>query len=212
MGSFVLFGVDLYKVNWPLILYVIFSIAITAVGFANLYLGGIGRAVIWAIGAVIVCVFFGMRWFGNTAGDVTTWPPTLNMCPDYLTFVPTITGSTSSTGGGCVDLLGVSTVSAGLIKVKQSDINTIQGNDTQRLFEYTAADFPTNPTAANVQVACDRCTTAGVTWEGIWDGRTCVGIARLNTIPPDSACTISSYAGNVQAILSVATNGQQFDS
>jgi hypothetical protein len=39
------------------------------------------------VGCLIVLVYFGLRWFGSRIEKPANWPPVINMCPDYLTYV-----------------------------------------------------------------------------------------------------------------------------
>ena len=139
--SIVILGVDLGLIHWLHVFYALFAIAVTAGGAAKLYPMGMGRAVIFGIGAVLVFTFFGYRWFGGPVQKSKMWPPTINMCPDFLTFVPKVTGTTSVSGGGCVDLLGITVKDAGLTITKKSELSTVSASDTSRLFEFTAADI-----------------------------------------------------------------------
>jgi hypothetical protein len=187
-ASFVIFGVDLSTVNWYLVFYVLFGITVTAMGTTQLYPMGLGRAIIYAIGAIMVFIFFGYRWFSDPVKKSKKWPPTINTCPDYLTFVPSVNGSSSLSGGGCVDLLGVSTNASGLQVSTQTKLATISATDTNNLFEFTSADVAA---AANdptqMQHICTRCQIAGITWEGVWDGDTCAGLNRAKLVSQENA-------------------------
>ena len=178
-GSLIVLGYDLSKVNWYLIGYVVLSIIVTVVGFTRLNSMGAARAVIFAIGAVLVFVYFGLRWFSNPVKQVKSWPPTINMCPDYLTFIPSISGSTSVSGGGCVDLLGVTNASSGIMKTKQSEMATLSGTNTQKVFNYTSADVKQATDQASMQAICDQCSASGITWEGVYDGSVCIGMKKI---------------------------------
>ena len=164
--------------SWYLILYIILCIAFTAFLTNKLNPTGSGRATLVAIGATLLFIFFGVRWFSLTPMS-KSWPPTINMCPDYLTFIPSITGSTSTNGGGCVDLLGMTSSASGLQTVSQSDIAGISHTDTTKLFEYTADDVSaTQGDSIALQNICTRCMNAGITWEGVYDGDTCLALNR----------------------------------
>ena len=187
-SSFIVLGVNLSKINWYLVFYILFSITVTAMGTTQLYPMGLGRAIIYAIGAVLVFLFFGYRWFSNPAEQSKKWPPTINTCPDYLTFVPSVTGASSASGGGCIDLLGVSTNAAGLQVTNKSQLGSISATDTNHLFEYTSADVAValnDP--ASIQQICSRCQIAGITWEGVWDGDTCAGLNRAKLVSKENS-------------------------
>lgn len=180
----IVFGIDLAKVNWYMIAYIIASIISLVYGTNYLYSTGQTRGVIFAIGALIVLVYFGFRWFGSKIEKPKNWPPIINMCPDYLTYVPKLPG--------CVDMLGVTTNSAGLQKTNPSDINTVQLSNTQKVFEFTSTDIKNAKLASELQLICDRCRAAGVTWEGVYDGDVCVGISSVeNKAAAAEKCLIS---------------------
>jgi hypothetical protein len=60
----ILFGVDLAKVNWFLIVYIFASIAFLAYGTNKVYATGQARGVIFAIGVLIILVYFGIAGLG----------------------------------------------------------------------------------------------------------------------------------------------------
>lgn len=189
--SLTIFGFDFFKVHWWHVLYVILALAVIGMGTQRLLPSGIGRAVIFAVGAVLVFYFFDQRWFGVQAALPRTWPPTVNMCPDYLTFIPNVSESSSASGGVCVDLLGVTSSSAGIQKTKQSELSSLSAADTNKVFEYTAEDVKAAKSADDLQLICTRCNIAGVTWEGVWDGDTCKGAAQAEAAAKAAdQCTI----------------------
>ena len=168
---------------WAIATYVVFSIILVIVGTQKLTPMGTGLAVIYAIGSVLVLVFFGIRWFSKPGTDSTNWPPTINMCPDYLTFVPNVASSRSVSGGGCVDLLGVRSKDSGLVKANPSDLASLSSSNTNKLFEYTAPDVNAALNDLNmIQAICTRCQITGLTWEGVYDGDTCIGINRAKLV------------------------------
>lgn len=162
-------GVDLAKVNWHLVLYMIGSILFIVYGTMKIYSTGESRGIVFAIGISLTLLYFGLRWFGSKINKPKSWPPIVNMCPDYLTYLPNLPG--------CIDLVGITSGSSGLTKTKLSEMNTVQLSNTNKVFEYTSADVQAAKTASDLQPICDRCQSAGVTWEGVYDGEVCVGIA-----------------------------------
>jgi hypothetical protein len=172
-------GFDLFKVHWFHVLYVLFAIAATVMGTQQLYSTGTGRAVIFAIGATLTFVFFNNRWFENQERPPSRWPPTINMCPDYLTFIPTVPGVKNVNGGGCVDMLGVTSKSSGLMKTTKADLQAISSASTNQLFEFTSADVAAAKNIGDLQSICTRCSVAGLTWEGVYDGDSCLGMTVL---------------------------------
>ena len=167
----ILFGINLAKVNWYMILYILASIIGIVYGTNKVYSTGQVRGVLFAIGSLIVLVYFGLRWFGNgRIRKPKNWPPIINMCPDYLSYVERIRG--------CVDMLGVTRAAAGLEKVEKSEVPLLSRDNTKKVFRFTSVDVAAAKNVAALQAICDRCREAGVTWEGVYDGDVCVGIAK----------------------------------
>ena len=194
--SLEIFGIDVFLIHWWHVLYVLIALVVTVGGTQQLYSTGVGRAVIFAIGAVLTFYFFDQRWFGSQQSIPATWPPTVNMCPDYLTFIPKIAGSKSASGGGCVDLLGVTSKDAGLVRTKKSELLTITPADSNRLFEYTADDVKAAKNIDDLQKICSRCNITGLTWEGVFDGDTCNGIAAMKVrVGKESKCNADFSKG-----------------
>lgn len=191
MGSFVVFGVDLValsnSINWYLIFYAIFSIIATVYGCFRLYEGGGGvRASVYGIGAALIFAFFGYRWFSNPETVSKKWPPVINTCPDYLTYVPVnyvITGSKLK--GLCVDTIGVTTKGDGIKVLSKSEIQstkTTRPSDDKKYFPYTSADITPGTSATQLTIICNKCYTMGVTWEGVYDGDTCTAIKTVDAV------------------------------
>jgi hypothetical protein len=175
--ALVIGGIDLQKVNYKYVFYVLFSILVVCLGAYSLYSQeSLARTVIYVIGASLVFIFFGMRWFGNVPTPSALWPPTINMCPDYLTYV-----NFSPSGGGCVDMIGITSKAGGISKTLKSDVSSLNKDRLDKVVAFTSADVA-NSTATKMQEICDRCATAGVTWEGIYDGDICVGLNRFRTM------------------------------
>ena len=123
-------------------------------------------AVIASAGLLVLFVLFGIQYFTLSGEYITTptkmsWPPSINMCPDFLSLY--IVGTTPY----CVDTAGVSTIPAALTKFNPA--NPIVGPVT-----------PGNPNLFNLFTNLDgkaradaikgECLTKGVTWEGVFDG------------------------------------------
>jgi hypothetical protein len=172
-GDVVILGVDLNTLNYWYVFYILFAIAVVAGGSYSLYsAANLGKTLIYAVGASLVMVFFGMRWFGNIPQPSNVWPPTINTCPDYLTY----------NGTGCVDLLGVSSKVGGFPKsTPGSSAAAVFGGSTTP-GPYTSTTVNTAITAADtgrLQAICDACSSGGLTWEGIYDGDTCLVLNRF---------------------------------
>ena len=166
MAKAVFLGIDLSTVNWYLVFYAVVCITFIIGGVTKLYPMGMPRTVLFAVGCTLTLYFFGQRWFGGRSkNNKGMWPPHINTCPDYLTYLPTLPGKST---GGCVDVLGVSS-NNGLQQVIDTDLISTNELPSNKVFEYTSADL------SNIKAVCDACSRAGLTWEGVYDGETCVG-------------------------------------
>lgn len=190
-SSFKFFGVDIASVNWYFVIYILVSIAAVAMGVAKLFPMGTSTAIIYAIGVTMVLIFYGYRWFGDSANEASsTWPPTINTCPDYLTYVKTLPGTGS--GSGCVDMLGVSKNGI-LVKVVDSDLTSTAALASNKTFLKTSKDIIGTKNPAVVKAICNLCRTKGLTWEGVFDGDTCTGVAT------NAAAAANSSGGSCNA-------------
>ena len=170
-------GVDLNKVQWIFVAYIIVCIAIVGGGASMLYQSGMARAVIYAIGSLLTVIFYGYRWFGGQKGASNVWPPTMNTCPDFLTYIPNLPGDKKP---GCVDLLGVST--NGVLQLtlpSQVQTGPLASTETGRVVPFTSDTFKAASDISVVKAMCHFCAQKGITWEGVWDGSTCTGISVL---------------------------------
>lgn len=123
--------------------------------------------IVLAVGILIISVFFGKRWF-TPSGDYTTspsgkWPPTMNVCPDYLSLT-TINGVKV-----CIDPVGVS------LKDKTSPFKKWTGPSN------TGDDYVFNlmlekTGEARAKDLCKQCELKGLTWEGLFDGNACTDV------------------------------------
>ena len=123
-------------------------------------------AVIASAGLTVLFVLFGIQYF-TTSGEYVsspktmTWPPSINMCPDFL--------SIYTVGGApyCVDTAGVSTRPSELVKFNPS--NPVVGTVTaanNNLFNL----FTNLNDKARAEAIKGECLAKGVTWEGVFDG------------------------------------------
>jgi hypothetical protein len=185
-----IFGVNLATdVNWYLFWYVVFSITFLIVGVQNLNSTGMTAAtVMFGIGSALVFIYFGLRWYGKQKDAMpTVWPPIINMCPDYLTYMPNLPG--------CVDMLGVTSKSGGIQRTLPTEVNSVQLGNTNKVFEYTSQDVAGAKSVSDLKKICDRCQNAGVTWEGIYDGDTCTGISVVTSATATASSDKCSVAG-----------------
>jgi len=188
----IILGFDTATINWYLVLYVVLSIFFLAYGTSSIYSTGQIRGVMFGIGSAIVLIYFGLRWFGTPVdSSVAEWPPLINMCPDYLTFIPTIkvdSGSTR-TESACADLLGVATSKSSntantLQKIRLTDIQGLFKSNMNRIFKWTSTDITSAIGANNkeqILTICNACKEAGITWEGVFDGDSCVALNKFKT-------------------------------
>jgi hypothetical protein len=167
------------KINWLLVAYVLFAIITTVAGVQMLMSTGTSRAAIFGIGAVLIFVFYGYRWFSVAQKPLLNWPPIINSCPDFLTLVKSLPGTGKA---GCVDMLGVSTNGA-LKAITPKELTTGDALSTDKVFTFTSDDV-LSPPASGVKTICSMCQQMGVTWEGVWDGDVCTGIASSANLNP----------------------------
>jgi hypothetical protein len=196
----IIFGFDLAKAPWLMITYILVSIV--GIFYGTNYVNSINnvRAVVFGVFATLVLIYFGIRWFGSKVPKLTSWPPVINMCPDYLTYVtvPSTTINGKTITNGCIDMLGVTTSStANAIKKTQPSTAANFKSGTQApsaldMFEFTSADVKAAKKPTDLQVICARCQEAGLTWEGVYDGDACIGISTsANNKAADEQCLLS---------------------
>jgi hypothetical protein len=126
-----------------------------------------GSLVILA-GFIGAAAFFGIRWFtGKGAEKEATgpWPPLLNTCPDVLTL------HTNGTDKFCVDTVGVAKGGSSNLQ-KMTNASSINDNQKFNLSIALSGE-------ARYNALCTECRTKGVTWEGVYNGNSC-----LNRDPP----------------------------
>jgi hypothetical protein len=172
------------KINWTMVAYIIFAIITTTMGVKTLMPMGTQRATIFGIGAVLIFIFYYYRWFPNGTKSVANWPPSINTCPDYLTFVGKLPGTQNSKG--CVDLLGIASSSGGLQRIGTRELSSENTLSTNKYFNFTSTDV-LNSSPQSVKVICQYCLDKGVTWEGVWDGDSCTGISTVQNLSNSSA-------------------------
>ncbi len=154
--------------DYSFILYIFLSVAIIwggAVAFiqSDRSIGGF----LFVIGAILVLVYYGLRWFSGvslkaTQVSYTSWPPVINLCPDFLTMHKRVVGG--KTENVCVDLVGVS--KGGIQKMVDPN-NVNNDNFVFRLYEDLSG-------TTRLRKLCQECKDKKVTWEGVYDGANCV--------------------------------------
>ena len=167
--------------DYLFILYIFLSIAIVwggAVAFiqSDRSIGGF----LFVIGAILVLVYYGLRWFSGvslkaTQVAYTSWPPVINLCPDFLTMHKRVVGGKPE--NVCVDLVGVS--KGGIQKMVDPN-NVTNDNFVFRLYENQSG-------ITRIRKLCQECKDKRVTWEGVYDGANCVA----DSVPNPSGGTDS---------------------
>jgi len=196
----IIFGYDLTKAPWLMIAYILVSIVGLLYGTNYVLSMNQARGVIFGLGGFLVLAYFGIRWFGTRIPELKSWPPVINMCPDYLTYitVPSTTINSKTITKGCIDMLGVRSGEGAntLQKTEPSTAEAYKSGPTSptalTIFEYTSADVKAATKASDLQAICARCQVAGVTWEGVYDGDSCVGVSTsANTQAAVEQCLLS---------------------
>jgi hypothetical protein len=156
-----------------ILIYVLVTLAIGVGGTVALMRGGRSVAgIIYLIGAILIFVFFGLRWFvySTPKWQPKSWPPNINTCPDFLVFMQAdLNGTPQDT---CIDVQGVSTKPDVLKCWPKDGRNPLISTDPGFYFNKTkilASVDASNP--VNVRRAlANAAIEAGVSWEGICDG------------------------------------------
>ena len=166
--------------NWNLILYIFLTIIIGIGGTTTLFQSGrILGALLFLVGAILLFVFYGLRWFegSKASGDTGPWPPIVNTCPDYLTFFKR-TMANGSTQNTCIDTLGVSKKAGALTLWPAGTGADSAPTDNKYYFNL---DFGISSIPDLNQARCDAAIQAGLTWEGFTDGEVCTYKGAANT-------------------------------
>lgn len=160
--------------NYYMLIYILLCIGIGFSGLMYFFRSGLYVGTItFLVGAVLIFVFFGLRWFQNSTSapwQAKSWPPVINTCPDYLMYyerkIRDVTGKTT-VQPTCVDPIGVSTKPAKLLKW----LGSVPSTDKEQY--YFKLNFTATEPAKLLAQKCDRALEYGVTWEGICDGDSC---------------------------------------
>lgn len=127
-------------------------------------------AILFFVGSFAVFIVYGLRWFASKGSlfseTPVQWPPTINTCPDYLVYygrkMPD--GTVQDT---CIDMIGVS--KNGSLKVFPKSGTPPTTDD----YYFSLATKSTDASAKNMEL-CQRTIAAGLTWEGISNGESCI--------------------------------------
>lgn len=152
-------------------IFIIVAIAVIAGGTFKIFkLDQTIGAILFFIGSLAVFIVYGLRWFA-TKGSLFSetpvqWPPAINTCPDYLVYygrkMPD--GTVQDT---CIDMIGVS--KNGSLKVFPKSGTPPTTDD----YYFSLVTKSTDATAKNMEL-CQRTIAAGLTWEGISNGESCM--------------------------------------
>jgi hypothetical protein len=133
-------------------------------------------AAIFFLGTTVAALFFGFRWF-NSSGDTNTtsgpWPPSVNFCPDFLTL------ANINNEQLCIDTIGVA---------QAGGIATSDGTNVGE--QYLFHLYNSSSGADRISLLCQEAKNKKVTWEGVWDGSTCLA----NIEPPKPPFTSQSVS------------------
>ena len=117
---------------------------------------------------ILIFVFYGIRWFRGTSSVFNysgSWPPIINMCPDYLVYFK------KNNRESCVDLTGVAKSQTVLAPWSSEDTTANPPNPNgNKYFRYV---YRPGADAARMKELCTQTINAGLTWEGITNGESC---------------------------------------
>lgn len=159
----------------PTIVFTDIDFSLILYSFAALLIGGGGTyyimkteraitAIGFFIASLAIFIYFGLRWFDgfklrqSLAGGVdpkTPWPPVINYCPDFMSL------KQEGTNFYCVDTMGISMLTPW---TEGSSVNLT--GTTQNAFALNQ-----NNTGQTYATSFLGGATSGITWEGIYDGR-----------------------------------------
>ena len=125
--------------------------------------------VLFFIASFFIFIVFGLKWFspGSTFSKTpVSWPPQINTCPDYLVYYGRQMPDGTTTGS-CIDLTGVS--KNGSLKVFPKGGAAPTGDDY-----YFSLQTKSSDSGAKNAELCQRTIAAGLTWEGITNGESCI--------------------------------------
>ena len=116
---------------------------------------------------ILIFVFYGIRWFRGTSSVFNysgSWPPIINMCPDYLVYFKNGAQDT------CVDLTGVAKGGSSLKPWTKEDNPQNPPADSAKYFPYV---YKPGADDVRMKLLCKSTMEAGLTWEGITNGESC---------------------------------------
>ena len=124
-------------------------------------------SIIVAVLFLLIFIFYGQRWFYGPAinNDPNgTWPPIINMCPDYLLYFKRNGVDT------CIDMSGINRSGGSRKSWTQDDNFQNPSTDNAKYFPYVYKPGMTDGAIKNL---CTQAMAVGLTWEGITNGESC---------------------------------------
>jgi hypothetical protein len=159
--------------DFSFIAYIFVCIALCLGVFTQLFNSGrLWTGIICLVLFLLIFVFYGIRWFRGDKSVFSysgSWPPIINMCPDYLVYFKRPLGN-NRTEDTCVDLSGVAKGGSSLKQWTQDDNPQNPPGDDDKYFKYV---FKTGADDARMKLLCQKTMEAGLTWEGITNGESC---------------------------------------
>lgn len=152
-------------------IYIILALMILFGGTFKLYgMGQIIAAILFFIGAISILIVYGIKWFAAERSIFSktpvSWPPTINTCPDYLMYYGRVM-SDGTVQDTCIDTIGISKNGSLLVFPKGEQA-------PQRDEYYFSLVTKSADSDARKAELCQRALAAGLTWEGITNGESCV--------------------------------------
>ena len=147
-----------------------------------MYVKNMGKgtaAIFYGIGTLYLMIIYGIKWFGNTSPFNPAkgpWPSTINTCPDFLTAYTRVM-SDGSKQETCIDTIGVS---------KNASLSVFPSGaaPTSDRYYFSLKTSSSDP-AKQASEWCTNALNAGLTWEGITNGESCVSSSGA-AMPPVS--------------------------
>ena len=154
--------------DFSFIAYIFVCIAVCLGVFTQLSNSGrLWSGIICLILFILIFLFYGIRWFRGTNSAFNysgSWPPIINMCPDYLVYFKRGNQDT------CIDLTGVSKGGSSLTPWTMEDNPQNPPADDRKYFPYV---YRTGDDESRMKFLCTKTMEAGLTWEGITNGESC---------------------------------------
>ena len=187
--------------SWSLIAYIFLCIIIGLTSVVMLMRSGRSIAgVLCLVLFILIFVFYGLRWFRGTQsvfGYQGSWPPLINMCPDYLVYYKNVKSNSLAFTDSCVDLLGIG--STQLVPWTSEETPENPPGSSNKYFPFV---YKPGMTAKEIQNLCTQSQQYGLTWEGIFNGESCLiptgtptsGTTTTATCPGGAPATITSVS------------------